>query len=319
VNELSEAFRLHVIAALGAAPEYIEPGKRHRFATNGKRSDLAGWCQQFEDCRAGVFGCWRQGISEVWTATSREQMTPSERAALRHQIAEAKQKREAEQRAAWQRNKDRTHAMGRQLVAVKAGDPVYRYLARRLRVASLDVPDCLRLHPAAAYVSDGQTVGTWPAMFAPITSTAGEVLAWHRTYLTDDGRKADVPGPVRKLTPACGLLSGAAIRLAEPSRGALGVAEGIETALGASLASGLPVMAAYSAGNLRAFAWPLGLSRLVIFADADNAGTDGAEGLRLRAVASGLACEVLTPTTPGLDWLDVFANRPEQQEQEASA
>jgi len=317
MHEQSEAFRLHVLAALGNAPDHIEPGKRARFSTNGKRSDLAGWLQLFEDCRAGVFGCWRQGISEVWTATPRDRMTPTERAELRRQIAEAKQKREEEQRAAWRRNRDRIIYMQRQLVAVTPGDPVYRYLARRLRVDSLEVPACLMLHPRAPYVAEGETVGVWPAMFAPVTSSAGQILAWHRTYLTEDGQKADVPGPVRKLSPACGLLSGAAIRMSEPAGGVLGVAEGIETALGASLASGLPTVAAYSAGNLRAFVWPR-LTRLVVFADADNAGTDGAEGLRLRAVASGLACEVLTPTTPGYDWLDVFANRA-QQETEAHA
>jgi phage/plasmid primase-like uncharacterized protein len=254
----------------------------------------------------------------VWTDIPRDRMTAGERTALRRQIATAREKREAEQRAAWLKNRERNLYMQRQLVPVTVGDPVHKYLCRRLVDRNLVVPACLMLHPAAVYFDPGQgAVGEWPAMFAPLTLSDGQVMAFHRTYLTEDGFKADVPGPVRKLTSASGLLSGAAIRLYEPTAGVVGVAEGIETALGAHFASGLPTMAAYSAGNLKGFVWPKSVNRLIAFADADNAGADGAEGLRLRAVAAGLTCEVLTPTTPGADWLDVYAGR--SQEEEVSA
>jgi phage/plasmid primase-like uncharacterized protein len=318
MHEQCESFRLHVLADLGAAPADIEPGRRYRFATNGKRSDLAGWCQLFDDLRGGVYGCWRSGISGVWTDIPRDRMTSRERSALRQQIATAREKRDAEQRTAWLKNRERNLYMQRQLVPVTVGDPVHKYLCRRLVARNLAVPPCLMLHPAAVYFDpEHGVIGEWPAMFAPLTAIDGRLVAYHRTYLTNDGFKADVPGPVRKLTSACGLLSGAAIRLYDPTGSVMGVAEGIETALGAHFVSSVPTMAAYSAGNLKGFVWPKNVNRLVAFADADNAGADGAEGLRLRAVAAGLTCEVLTPTIPGADWLDVYAGRSQDQEESA--
>jgi phage/plasmid primase-like uncharacterized protein len=133
-------------------------------------------------------------------------------------------------------------------------------------------------------------------------------VALHRTYLTADGRKAAVPS-VKKLTEAAGPVAGACIPLHKPQSGVIGIAEGIETALAAWLASGVPTVAAYCAGNLAAWHWPGGVRRLVIFADADKAGREAAEKLRTRALAARLRAEVLTPTTPGADWCDVWAQR----------
>ena len=79
--------------------------------------------------------------------------------------------------------------------------------------------------------------------------------------------------------------------------------------LAASLASGAPTVAAYCAGALGGYLWPAGVQRLVIFADADKAGHEAADTLRARALAARLQCEVLTPTTEGADWCDVWAER----------
>lgn len=312
MHEHHEAFRRAVQGDLGPLamlPEVVEPGRLHRFSTNGKRSDLSGWCRLFEDGRAGVYGCWRLGVSVVWTAVPRDRMTPAERAELRQRIAHDKAQREAEQRAAWRKNLDRIAYLRRQCVQVSEGDPVHRYLCRRLAVESLSVPECLRLHPAMPYVHEGSAVASFPAMVAPLLDRAGDVLALHRTYLTEDGRKAKVPGPVKKLTPAAGLLRGTHIPLHHPVDGALGIGEGIETSLAASLASQLPTVAAYSAGNLAAWQWPTGLQRLVIFADHDPAGAEAASTLRSRALAAGLGVQTLTPEAPGEDWADVFSTR----------
>ncbi|MBA4178597.1 MAG: hypothetical protein C0505_18860 [Leptothrix sp. (in: Bacteria)] len=87
------------------------------------------------------------------------------------------------------------------------------------------------------------------------------------------------------------------------------MAEGIETALAAWCASGVPTVAAYCAGNLAAWRWPAGLQRLVIFADADKTGRDSASTLRARALGAGLRAKVLTPSDDGADWCDVWAAR----------
>lgn len=297
-------------SVLGAAPDYIESNRLHRFSTNGKRGNSSGWCKLFADCRAGVFGCWRLGVSEVWSATAPGQMMRSERVALHQQVQAAKAERQRAQAEQWGRNARRIAFLWRQCREVTQGDPVHRYLCQRLAVIDLAVPPVLRLHPAMPYLHDGETVGTGPCMVAPIVAADGKPRALHRTYLTTDGRKADVSGPVKKLTPACGLLVGGSIRLHEPdSAGTLGVCEGIETALAAFCASGVPTVAAYCADALAGFHWLTGVRRLVIFADHDPAGQAAVDKLRTRAMSSGLAVTVMTPTTQGADWCDVWASR----------
>jgi putative DNA primase/helicase len=302
-----EGFRAAMEAVLGAAPDDIEFGRRQRFSTSGKRSDLSGWCLLFDE-RGGVFGCWRQGISETWTAQPKEQMTPAERAALRAQIAKAKAEREAEQLAQWRKNRDRIEYMRRQACAVTDGDPVSLYLLRRLALRHLEVPACLRYAPAMAYVHEGEAIGSYPVMLAPLIDRSGALLTWHRTYLSDDGQKADVPGPAKKLMPAAGLLRGTCIPLAGPQDGALGISEGIESAIAASLAHGMPTVAAYSAGNLAAWKWPA-VRRIVIFGDADDAGRTAADELRTRVMAAGLKCSLSFPETEGTDWCDAWTAR----------
>ena len=98
MREAADNFRVAILAALGHAPELIEPGRIHRFSTSARASDKAGWCQLFEDGRAGVFGDFRSGMSSVWTAQRRELMTPAERADMARRLAQAKAQREAQQR-----------------------------------------------------------------------------------------------------------------------------------------------------------------------------------------------------------------------------
>jgi len=306
-----QSFRLAILRELGAAPEVIEPGRLHRFATRDRRGDDAGFCKLFDDLRGGVFGCNRQFPGQVftWSGFDRDRMTPAQREALARQVEQARRDRDEAQREAWQVNAGRIAKLWGQCVPVVAGDPVALYLAHRLQCDVWPVPEGLRLHPALPYRVEGETVGTWPAMVARLSAPDGRMLALHRTWLTDEGRKAPTPGAVKKLTPTAGPLAGACIRLAEPEAGRIGIAEGIETALAASCASGVPAVAAYSAGALASWQWPASARRLVVFADADPAGVDAAEKLRQRARAAGLSINVMTPTTPGTDWCDVWADR----------
>lgn len=198
--------------------------------------------------------------------------------------------------------------MWAQCAPLRVADPVTLYIKRRLGAALWPMSECLRFHPALAYWHGAERLGMFPAMVAPIIAPDGRTVALHRTYLTADGDKADLP-TAKKVTGAAGPLAGARIDLHKPANGMIGVAEGIETALAASTASGVPTVAAYCAGALATYIWPAGLQRLVIFADADKAGREAADALRSRALAARLHCEVLTPTTEGADWCDVWAAR----------
>lgn len=303
-----QAFRGAILAALGHAPEVIEPGRLHRFATRDRRADGAGWCKLFDDLRGGVFGCHRQGISETWSADDRATMTREQRAELARQVIAATAERKAQQRQRWAENEQRLAKLKGEMCPLTVGDPVTLYLSRRGFAGVWPLPECLRMHPALPYWHEGEKVGTSPAMVAPVVAPDGRTVALHNTYLTADGRKADVPS-VRKLTPAAGSLAGACIPLFKPVNNCIGIAEGIETALAAWCASGLPTVAAYSAGSLAAWQWSVGVRRLVIFADHDNAGREAADKLRQRARVADLRVEVMTPTTAGTDWCDVWAQR----------
>jgi putative DNA primase/helicase len=302
------AFREAVLGALGHAPATIEPSRLQRFATSERHGDSAGWCKLFDDQRGGVFGCYRLGISEAWRSSDQPTMSREQRAEQARQALAAIAEREAQQRQQWADNAQRIAQVQAQCVPLVAGDPVSLYLKRRGFGAVWPLPAALRLHRGLAYWHGGEKLGSFPAMVAPLVAPDGRTVALHRTYLTADGRKADVPSP-KKLTGAAGPLAGASIPLHKPVAGVLGIAEGIETALAAWCASGVPTVAAYCAGNLAAWCWPGGVQRLMIFADADKAGREAADILRARALAAGLRAEVLTPTADGADWCDVWAGR----------
>ncbi len=309
MHDAREAFRLAILAALGHAPDLIEPGKFQRFGTSDRRGDSAGWCKLFDDLRGGVFGCYRLGVSESWSAADRATMTREQRAELARQVLAATSEREAQQRQHWAENAQRIARVLAACVPLVPGDPVTLYLKRRGLGGVWPLPDVLRLHRALPYWEGSEKVGAFPAMVAPLVAPDGRTVALHRTYLTRDGRKAEVPS-VKKLTGAAGPLAGACIPLHTVARArVLGIAEGIETALAAWCASAVPTVAAYCAGNLAAWRWPAGLQRLVIFADADAAGRDAADTLRARALRAGLRAEVLTPSDDGADWCDVWAKR----------
>lgn len=184
--------------------------------------------------------------------------------------------------------------------AVITGDPVSLYLARRIGLEV--IPTCLRYHLALSYRHDDGSTTRHPAMLAKVTATDGTGTALHRTYLTSDGEKADVP-MVKKVLGS--LPAGAAVRLLAPNS-SMGIAEGIETALSASVAFGLPVWSAISAGGLEKWTPPAGVNRVIIFGDNDLSGTGQAAAwiLAKRLIAAGVAVDVKIPPNPGTDWAD---------------
>lgn len=308
MRDARQDFRAALLAMLGHAPEVIEPGKLHRFATSDKRGDLAGWCKLFADLRGGVFGCNRLGISETWLAERDRPLTRQQRAELALQVAEAAAERLAEQRRQWTANAERIGRLWSECRPLVLGDPVTLYLKRRGLGGVWPLPSCLRLHRALPCWDGDEKIGAFPAMVAPLVAPGGRRVALHRTYLMADGRKAEVCTP-KKLTGTAGVLAGACIPLNAPQRSVIGIAEGIETALAAWCASTVPTVAAYSAANLAAWQWPAGVQRIVVFADNDKAGREAADTLRARAFAAGLRCEVLKPSDDGADWCDVWAQR----------
>jgi putative DNA primase/helicase len=142
-------------------------------------------------------------------------------------------------------------------------------------------------------------------MLARVDDRQGQSVSIHRTYLTSDGSKANVP-TVKKLMPPVlpGATRGGAIRL-YPAGETLAVAEGIETALAVRLTAGLPVWATICAGGLARLVVPAEVSLVVICADHDPAGLDAARTLVRRLLAEQRRVKILTPDRPETDWADL--------------
>ena len=94
-----EQFRDAIAAAGITPPGTIEPdGELHRFSSNGKRGDDAGWYSlHLDGVAAGIFGCWRTGIKQTWRADADRKQTDEEARQWRAQIEAMHKQRKAEE------------------------------------------------------------------------------------------------------------------------------------------------------------------------------------------------------------------------------
>jgi len=291
--------------------ETILPGRMYRFSTSSKRSDTAGWCKLFLDDRTGVYGDHRTGLSSVWVAKSTKPPTLAERQQRADELSLARAKAAARQSEEWALAAARNAETWALACPVRAGDPVAKYLENRgLRLNCW--PEALRYHSHLPYFDGDRSLGRYPAMLGAVTDATGQLVSVHRTYLTRDGHKADLP-VVKKLAGCSARLAGCSVKLYPPAfvHGvpSIGVAEGIETALACFMASEVPTMSAISAHGLSYYQWPQEVKNLMIYADNDvsQVGQRAAETLAQRARKAGLAEQVLTPPSSDIDWADVWS------------
>jgi putative DNA primase/helicase len=157
---------------------------------------------------------------------------------------------------------DRLRRISSGLVSITEGDPVATYLKGR----NLKCPvKYLRLHPSLPYWDGKELVGNFPAMVAAYRCPEGRVSTFHVTYLTKDGRKAEVPAQ-KKVTSS--MAKGGAIHLCDAAE-VMGIAEGIETAIAARILHGVPTWAAVNATALANFEPPETCKKLIVFGDRD--------------------------------------------------
>jgi len=171
------------------------------------------------------------------------------------------------------------------------------YLAGR--GLSTDSP-ALRFLPHAAWTDIPATADG--ALVAALSSRSGQVHAVQLTYLTDKGQKAKA-SPVRQ---TFGPMTGTAVQLT-CCDDTLGLAEGVETALSASLLHKVPVWAACGR-RLKDVPIPSSVRNIILFADNDLPGCEAAESALKVFDAYSLNVTVCTPTTPGQDWNDALLN-----------
>lgn len=256
---------------------------------------------------------------------SNEKKSQLRRAELEQQ-AMKRRKTEAENQA--RRNKKASELLvelWEGSVSVKAPEakPLWSYLFKRGLDARLVVnSEALRFHPEISFFGvDGIT--THPGMLAVMSDPFGKPVTMHRTYLDKFGNKADLPdGKVKLLAPypktEVDNLEGASIKLFSATD-VLSVAEGIETALAVSEATGTPAWATYSALSMEQLDVDQlvldGVKTLHIWADKDvsKRGEEAAFVLFERAKQAGLNVHGHLPSQDipegdkSIDWADIHA------------
>ena len=159
-------------------------------------------------------------------------------------------------------------------------------------ISLLPGPEVLRFHPAAQHPTLKQA---FPALIAKVT---GGVEPSHNfTWLSADGAsKADIEKTEQRRT--LGSSKGGAVRLAEPIDGKpLLVCEGIETALTAMEATGLPGWASLGTSGLGNLGWPPDVREVILLAENDENGANqrALDKVCPVLIEQGLKVRVATP------------------------
>jgi putative DNA primase/helicase len=147
------------------------------------------------------------------------------------------------------------------------------------------------------------------AQIARITDATGQLVNLHVTYLTKDGKKADVTPQKRVLSGK--LPEGSAIRI-WPAARIMGIAEGIETAIAAAVLFRMPVWAAINGSLLAKWNPPEQAEIIHIFGDNDENFTGQAKAYELAHKIKLLGkheVHVKIPPHAGWDWNDVMLDK----------
>lgn len=242
---------IDAIASAGLVPpeKLIIDGEIHRFSSNGKPNDDAGWYSiNDEYIPVGAFGCWRSGVLEKWRADIGRDLSPDEHLHVRERAESQRLKREAEKESRYKDAKIRADDIWSN--AQNASD--HEYLIRKKIKAN-------------GVRSQGSDLIVPVRQGKQITSLQ---------FITHAGEKRFLAGgQVQGSYFSIGDLEGAA---------ALCICEGFATGASIHEATGLPVAVAFNAGNLLAVSETLRLAfpnlPIILCADDDYA-TDGNPGL----------------------------------------
>ena len=268
-----EQFISKIRQATGFSPDpakIIPGGEMVRFATSDRRGDESGWCRLFSDGEGGVFGCFRQGLSESWQA--RQPANPEQRAAFQEKVKQARQeaaKIEEQQRAECRKKSAELWELGREV------DAKHGYILAK------------QIKPYGAKQLQG-------SLIVPVRDAAGTLHGLQ--FIQADGSKRFKSGTT---------VAGCYHSIGKPN-GKLLVAEGFATAATLHESTGLAVACAFNAGNLKPVAESLRAKyptmTIIVAADDDHA-TDGNPGLSKATEAAravnGLLARPAFPETRG--------------------
>ena len=168
-----------------------------------------------------------------------------------------------------------------------SGTPAEAYL--RSRGITMDLPHTLRF----ARLRYPQEQGRRAALVAAVCDPAGELTGIQRTFLTDEGRKADVP----EVKLSLGRVAGGAIQLGPPAASLL-VTEGLEDGLTLAQALGRSVWVSAGTSMLPRMELADITRAVVIGADGDAPGEIAANKAAHAFAAAGRKVRIMRPA-PG--------------------
>lgn len=287
----------------------IEPCARRRridrpaSIANGKRTPGAGAIYWFADNSGGMCFNWQTGRKAIFYYDYQGKR-PS-RAELRKMQAEMRKQREryeAETRA-------RQYAVS--ILATQIWDGAdapmtgHKYLVRKRLPQFRNGLRCIALDKAQAFIDqaaikqedgEGQTLrGQGRLLVVPLTDDKGLICSVQ--LIDESGRKTFLKGGRKKglLWRPRGLSFDAGIEVA------IGIAEGVATAMSVSLLYGVPCVAALDAGNLLPCAetlrrqFPGHALRFYADKDASGVGEEKAKAAVRALALQGARCAVLLP------------------------
>lgn len=270
------------IAAAGLTPPdtIISDGKIHRFATNDRRGDDAGWyILHLDGIAAGSFGNWREGRSETWCSIERKAQTPEQQ---KHYATLLRSMQNARHRA---KKAEHDTAAEKAQTIWAAATPIDDAAAHGYLVTKgIQAHGARLIDKAAAQAIAGNLSPSLSGLLLviPMRNAAGELRSLQ--LITEDGTKRPLTGGEKQ---GCHYLIG---QFDAAAHGAmLIVCEGFATGASIHEATGQPVAVAFDSGNLEPVckllrkAYPH--AALIVAADDDHM-TEGNPG---RTAASGAA------------------------------
>lgn len=173
------------------------------------------------------------------------------------------------------------------------------------------------------YIEDSLTgeytlAGKFFCILSQIRTAKGYPIRLHRTYITKDGLKLVLSdNNPKKMTPAIPQTSitGGAIHLTPAGTKVLGIAEGLETTLAVSMATGMPMQCCINAQLLASWQPAKGTKVVFVWEDKDRsqAGSNATKKLIERLKTTDIkiiVCQITDPIPEkekGIDWLDIFS------------
>ncbi len=275
-----EAQALAALRDAGCEPHdpaiVVFDGLLHRYrVADDKAGSKNGWFILYSDgIPAGAFGSWKTGVVETWCAKREQELTPAERAQRDAHLANAKTQRTADRRAMQAAAKVRAAELWE-----KSRDTV-----------DANHPYLLKKQIPAIGIRQLQT-----QLVIPLRDLNGALHSLQ--FIGPDGKKIFLTG---------GAVEGNCALLGDPDGAEiLLICEGYATGVSLHLATKLPVIVAFNAGNLRPVAasarlkWPQ--ASLVFCADDDRETAGNPGRAKAKIAADAVNGFVIAPLFSTLD------------------